>query len=53
MRAQVAALLREPAAASHRSGQVARYLAALQAYDASAQPTPAQVQALFQRGTDT
>ncbi|MEM5430241.1 biotin-independent malonate decarboxylase subunit beta [Cupriavidus oxalaticus] len=52
MRAQVAALLREPVAASHRSEQVARYLAALHAYDASAQPTPAQVQALFQRETD-
>ncbi|MCO4890258.1 biotin-independent malonate decarboxylase subunit beta [Cupriavidus sp. WGtm5] len=52
MRAQVAALLREPVAACHRSEQVAQYLAALQGYDASAQPTPAQVQALFQRGTD-
>ncbi|TDF55148.1 biotin-independent malonate decarboxylase subunit beta [Cupriavidus sp. L7L] len=52
MRAQVAALLREPVAASHRSERVAQYLASLQAYDASDQPTPAQVQALFQRGTD-
>ncbi|WP_354683888.1 biotin-independent malonate decarboxylase subunit beta [Cupriavidus necator] len=52
MRKQVATLLRGPVAASHRSERHAQYLAALQACDASVQPTPAAVQALFPRGTD-
>ncbi|WP_042877453.1 biotin-independent malonate decarboxylase subunit beta [Cupriavidus necator] len=52
MRSEVATLVRGPVAASHRSERYALYLAALQEYDASVQPTPAGVQDLFQREND-
>ncbi|WP_454738678.1 biotin-independent malonate decarboxylase subunit beta [Cupriavidus necator] len=52
MRSEVATLVRGPVAASHRSERYALYLAALQDYDASVQPTPAGVQDLFQREND-
>lgn len=56
MREEVARQVRVPVAASHRSERHVGYLAALARYDASVQPTPAQVNDLFKdlipRGTD-
>lgn len=49
MRDAVARRLREPVPAAHRSERYEAYLAALQSYDAAAQPTPEAVRELFRQ----